>query len=81
MRRGESTANQWRVAAARLGITLDEYRTRRLANQRWCCRCRRWLRVDAFAPCRARVVDTCCEQCRITADRGRRRSGRATVSA
>jgi hypothetical protein len=36
------------TAAARLGISLDEYDERRAAGEKWCGGCRAWQRRDEF---------------------------------
>ena len=42
------------TAAARLGVTLDEYDQRRANGQKWCGGCRAWQKLDQFATDRSR---------------------------
>jgi hypothetical protein len=40
------------LAARRIGITVEEYETRRGAGERWCKFCRRWVpAVELLQPC------------------------------
>jgi len=43
-----------KVAAGRVGVTLDEYRARLAANEKWCYRCRAWHPITAFPLDRSR---------------------------
>lgn len=61
-----------RLAARRIGCTLEEYKARVTTHQ-WCYRCRRWRLHARFGPLRSRRRDSCCIECRTGLDLGRER--------
>lgn len=42
-------------AAAKCGCSVDEWRARREAGERWCFRCRQWREINAFRSDRSRA--------------------------
>ena len=78
-----------KTAAARIGVTPEEYTRRRAAGEKWCMGCRAWHPADRFATDRSRgdgLVPTCRDfrnaQCRAAyIPRQRVPSGRRTVPA
>lgn len=47
-----------KIAAGRIGITVDEYRRHEAAGERWCSTCASWLPVGEFPPT-ARYCRSC----------------------
>jgi HNH endonuclease/NUMOD3 motif len=43
-----TNAGVLKVAAGRLGMTVEEYMARRQAGEKWCYRCDRWKPIDTF---------------------------------
>jgi len=81
MPKGHYASNQrttWRLAAKRIGITLEEYTRNRLAGLRWCYACRRWRAPARFGrdKHRPQKIDGTCIECRKLLDdaRGDRRA-------
>lgn len=61
-----------RVAAARIGVPLAEYRTRRAAGYKWCYACRAWHTLTEFHADKSRV-DGLANKCREAMRRGYKR--------
>lgn len=40
--------NSYGAAAAKIGVSTDEYVAQRRAGRRWCSRCRTWHEENAF---------------------------------
>ena len=49
-----SAAGAERTAAIRVGVSVDEYRARRSAGEKWCYACRAWHPTGAFVADRRR---------------------------
>lgn len=43
-----STEGAMKVAATRVGLSLEEYRENQARGLRWCCRCKQWHERSAF---------------------------------
>ena len=54
-----SAAGVLKVAAHRLGLTVEEYTARRAAGLKWCTGCRTWRPVGAFGQDRTRQDGQC----------------------
>lgn len=48
----------WTMAAAKLGLSLDEYTARRRRGLRWCTECEAWRTEAEFAGRHNRCPDT-----------------------
>jgi hypothetical protein len=79
--RDPARANQWRIAARRIGVTLDEYTQARAANLRWCWACRRFRELHRFGADKCRKgggIDGTCIECRQSGDVNRPRARQTT---
>lgn len=74
--RDPSKRNQWAIAAARIGCTLEEYSAKREAGLRWCYACRLWKSSHRFGPDKTRPdgIDGTCISCRNHNDQLRDRN-------
>jgi hypothetical protein len=52
-RDGRPIERTWRIAAQRLGISLDAYREHRERGERWCVECQQWRPAEQFGPRRS----------------------------
>lgn len=59
-----SDEHKYRIGATRLGIPLDEYRSKREANLKWCFTCRQWRSRDTDFARRASAADGLNNECR-----------------
>lgn len=57
-----------KIAAKRLGITLDEYISKRNAGLKWCTKCKTWQSVSDFAKDKTRGdgLKSICNSCEYT---------------
>lgn len=53
-----SRAGVEKSAATKVGCTVEAWRARRAAGERWCCRCRTWAPLSEFAQDASRGAGT-----------------------